>query len=157
MSHLVPVPMKKARGTYRKDRDKGSPPQSVAKLVAPPWLNKNGKKIFNTLKKRLEDFNMGSASYTESLALLASRMEEVERYSKILDDDGPVIKNELRSPNDPDLVLKVSYQPHPIINLREKAMVHAHKLLVEFGLTAASIQRIGKPKEQKKKNAFDGF
>jgi len=41
--------------------------------------------------------------------------------------------------------------------LREKAARHVHALLVEFGLTASSAQKVGKPKENKKANDFEGF
>ena len=146
----VPIEIKKLKGTYRKCRDKDSPPPSESTLIAPKWLNKRAKGIFNTLRQRLESLNMGSQSYTESVSLLASRMEEVKRYTEIVESEGYMTE---RADRNGTVIIKL----HPAVRMREAAMNHAHKLLIEFGLTAASIQRIGKPPGPKKKNAFDDF
>ena len=83
---------------------------------------------------------MASSTYTEAIALLASRLEEVERFTKMLDEEGALLDE----------------KPHPAVKLREQAMNHSHKLLVEFGLTAAAIQKVGaKKKEKPVKNPFE--
>jgi len=146
----IPIEIKKLKGTYRKHRDPHSPAPSKSALVAPKWLNTDAKRVFNTLKSRIGELGMESKTFTEALALLSARMEEVQRYSAILEKEGCTYATTNREG-------EALQKPHPVINLREKAMAHAHKLLVEFGLTAASIQRIGPLKQPKRKNAFDDF
>ena len=137
---IIPIELKKLRGTYRKDRDRKPPPSSKGKPIAPAWLNTRAKRKFGIVVRRLDDLSMASSSYTEAIALLASRLEEVERYSKMLDEEGALLDE----------------KPHPVIKLREMAMNHSHKLLVEFGLTASAIQKVGaKMKEKPKKNPFE--
>jgi P27 family predicted phage terminase small subunit len=146
---IIPIEIKKAKGTYRKDRDRHPPPASEGKPWPPKWLNTVAKQKFHLMRKRLDHLGIASATYTETIALLASRLEEVERYTKQLEDEGDCFECTARDGT-------TFYKPHPATNLRERAMNHSHKLLVEFGLTASSIQRIGRgKKEEKKKNPFE--
>ncbi|MEN6297743.1 MAG: phage terminase small subunit P27 family [Rectinema sp.] len=151
---VVPIDVKKARGTYRKDRDKKAPKPSPKKPAAPSWLNTRAKQIFNLMVKRLSEIGQASATYTEAIALLSSRMEEVERFDKILNDgeeNGYVYKT---TNSFGDAILK----EHPAVRLREKAARHVHSLLTEFGLTGASAQKVGaQPKEGDKKNEFEEY
>jgi P27 family predicted phage terminase small subunit len=146
----IPIGIKKAKKTYRKHRDKNSPAPSKERMVAPSWLNQRAKRIFSTLKDRLDELCMASKTFTEALALLACRLEEVRRYSEIVETEGYMLE---RMDRNGSVILKL----HPAVRMREFALNHAHKLLVEFGLTASSIQRVGKLKTTKKKNDFDGF
>jgi P27 family predicted phage terminase small subunit len=138
---LIPMEIKKLKGTYRKDRDRKPPPASKGKPHPPKWLNTDAKQKFNLMVKRLDGLGMASNTYTEGIALLASRLGEVERLTEVLDQEGVIL----------------GAKEHPAVKMREKAMNHAHRLLVEFGLTASSIQKVGRPKQQKKKNVFDRF
>lgn len=148
---IIPIEIKKAKGTHRPHRDKITPPPSDKKPTPPSWLNKRAKQIFRHLvDHRLSDIGMASRTYTEGIALLASRQEEAERYTKILDESGYVYAA-INSYG--EKVVKV----RPEIALRREAMRHVHSLLAEFGLTGASAQKIGKPKEKKQKNEFSVF
>lgn len=150
---VIPIPIKKAKGTYQKCRDRNPPPPSSKKPLPPGWLNKRAKQIFWHMCGRLGELGLASRTYTEAIALLACRMEEVERFDKMLNDageNGYVYKTTNSFGDD---ILK----EHPAVKLREKAAKHVHALLVEFGLTAAAAQKVGTPKEKKKKNDFEGF
>ena len=137
---IIPIELKKLRGTYRKDRDRKPPPSSKGKPTAPAWLNTAAKRKFGIVVRRLDALSMASNTYTEAISLLASRLEEVERHTALLEVEGYLLEE----------------KPHPAVKLREMAMNHSHKLLVEFGLTAAAIQKVGaKKKEEKKKNPFE--
>jgi P27 family predicted phage terminase small subunit len=110
--------------------------------------------------RRLDDLGMASRSHTEAIALLACRMEEVERFDKMLNNsvdektgekvNGYVYKTTNSYGDD---ILK----EHPAVRLREKAARHVHSLLTEFGLTPAAAQKVGTPKKKEKKNEFEGF
>jgi P27 family predicted phage terminase small subunit len=150
---IIPISIKEAKGTRRKDREKEVPPPSSKKPLPPLWLNKRAKQIFHHMVKRLNDIGLASATYTEAIALLSSRMEEVERFDKMLNDEkqnGYVYKTTNSYGDD---ILK----EHPAVRLREKAARHVHALLAEFGLTGASAQKVGTRKESPKKNDFEGF
>lgn len=150
---IIPIPIKKAKGTYQRCREREAPDPSKKKPYPPSWLNKRAKQIFWHMTKRLDDIGLASATHTEILALLCSRMEEVERFDKMLNDaetNGYVYKS---TNSYGDSILK----EHPSVSLREKAARHVHSLLVEFGLTPSAIQKVGAKKEKPKKNEFEGY
>jgi P27 family predicted phage terminase small subunit len=149
----IPTQLKIVKGTYRPHRDKDVPEPSKAKPTPPEWINKRAKCIFRHMVKRLDELGMASGTHTEALALLSCRMEEVERFDKMLNDDkgnGYVYKTTNSYGDD---VLK----EHPAVRLREKAARHVHSLLTEFGLTPSSAQKVGTPKKKEKRNKFEGF
>lgn len=150
---VVPIGIKQAKGTYRKDRDKKAAPPSEEKPVAPSWLNERAKEIFDELTKRLEEQSRASATYTESQALLASRLEEVERFDKMLneDKDNGYLYKSVNSYGDD--VLK----EHPAVKLREKAFRHAQSLLDSFGLLPVSSGKVGGAKDNPPSNPFEQF
>jgi P27 family predicted phage terminase small subunit len=146
---IIPTELKILKGTYRKDRDRKSPPPAKDAPVAPSWLNRRGKLIFRLVVKRLTELGLASRSYTETIALLASRLEEMERYSRLIEEEGVSFGGVTRDGTE-------YFKPRPEVLLRERAMLHAHKLLAEFGLTPSAIQRVAAvKKEKKKKNPFE--
>lgn len=156
----IPTQLKIVKGTHRPHRDKDVPPPSTLKPVPPSWLNQRAKMIFHHMVRRLDVLGLASRSHTEAIALLSCRMEEMERFDKMLNNavdeftgeptNGYVYKT---TNTNGDNILK----EHPAVKLREKAASHVHKLLVEFGLTPASAQKVGTPKKTKKKNDFEDF
>jgi P27 family predicted phage terminase small subunit len=150
---IIPIRIKQTKGTHRPHRDRDIPEPSKKKPLPPAWLNKRAKNIFHHMVKRLDELGLASRSHTEAIALLSCRMEEVERFDKMLNDDkenGYVYKTTNSYGDD---VLK----EHPAVKLREKAAKHVHALLVEFGLTPSSAQKVGTPKKKEKRNKFEGF
>ena len=148
---VIPIEIKKAKGTHQPCRDKDVPEPSEKKPLPPKWLNTRAKMIFRHMTRRLEDLNLATRSHTEALALLSSRMEEVEKFDKLLNTGGGYTYKTKTTAG--ETVIK----EHPACKLREKAANHVHKLLVEFGLTPASAQKVGTPKKKDKSNEFTGF
>lgn len=148
---IIPIDIKKAKGTYRAHRDKGTPDVADEKPYPPKSLTKREKQIFNLLTKRLGD--RATASYTEIQAMCARRLCEIEEFGKMLNDgdgNGYVYKT---SNSFGDDILK----EHPAVKLREKAFRHAQALLASMGLTHIDGLKFGTRKKQPKKNDFDGF
>jgi P27 family predicted phage terminase small subunit len=148
---VIPMEIKKAKGTYQACRNRNKPEESIEKPTAPDWLNKRAKKIFKDIVQRLDELNLASATYTDIIALLASRQEELERFDKALNNDeenGYVYKT-TNSYGDPIL------KENPIVRLREKAARHVHSLIAELGLTPSGINKVGARPEKVQKNEFD--
>jgi len=149
----LPTHLKILKGTHQKCRDKVVPDPSKEKPWPPVWLNKRAKMIFHHMVRRLDELSLASRSHTESIALLSSRMEEVENFDKVLNAGGKSLYFYKTKTADGSEIIK----EHPAVKLREKAARHVHSLLTEFGLTPASAQKVGTPKQTKKKNDFEGF
>lgn len=145
---VLPIAIKKAKGTYQACRDKGAPDVSNKKPVPPSWLTPRAKQIFHLLSKRLGD--RATATYTEVQALCASRMDEVERFDKILNEASYVY---ITANSFGDQVMR----PRPEVAMRKEAMRHVQSLLAELGLTATAAHKVGGSTSTKKKNEFDGF
>lgn len=139
-----PQKLKVIQGTARKDRtNKNAPIAAPDVPMAPKWLNERAREIFSTITGRIEVMGYASTSHTEMLALAAMRLAEVEEYTTLIDVDGPTYRT-TNTQGD------VSYKPRPEVMLRSEAARHAQSLLAEFGLSAASMQKIVVPEKPKK-------
>lgn len=145
---VLPIEIKKAKGTYQACRDKGTPKTSDKKPVPPSWLTPRAKQIFHLLSKRLGD--RATATYTEVQALCASRMHEVEMFDKVLNEASYVFMTVDSFGND---VIKA----RPEVSMRKEAMRHVQSLLAELGLTMTAAHKVGAAQEKKKGNEFEGF
>ena len=149
----IPIQIKKLKGTHQPCRDKDVPEPSKKLPYRPSWLNKRAKQIFHHMVGRLDELGLASRSHTESIALLSSRMEEIENFDKVLNAGGESLYFYKTKTADGSEIIK----EHPAAKLREKAARHVHSLLTEFGLTPAAAQKVGTPKKKTKKNDFEGF
>ena len=148
---IIPIGIKEIRGTRRMHREKIVVPPSDKIAIPPTSLNKRAKQIFqHYVKRRLEPMGLGSATYTEEIARLAIAQEEYERFNKILQKEGYTIKFRDREGN---LVVKM----RPEVKIRDMANTVIKASLLEFGLTPASAQKVGKPQEKKDKSGKERF
>ena len=146
----IPIDIKKAKGTNRPFREKIVVPPSSDKPIPPDWLNFKAKRIFINMVGRIGEIGLDSANYTETLALLSSRMEEVERLDLLLNEKGVTYEST-------DTRGGFVIRERPEVMMREKAARHLHSLLCEFGLSPASAQKVGTKKEKKQMNPFEAF
>ena len=147
---VIPMEIKKVKGTYFKDRDPGTLPPSPDRPVSPEMLNARAKEIFDTLTQRLSDTGRATDTFTEIQALCAMRLEEVEHLSGIIRVMGMfyVVTNR----NGEEAIRK-----HPAVEFRETALRHAHGLLAELALTHVASQKVGPVKPKPTVNEFEGF
>ncbi len=148
MTQTKPTALKKAEGTFRKDR--GSPNEpvpSMEKPIAPAWLNRRAKEVFEDLVVLLDEMQLASASQVDMLTLLAQRMEEVERFSVYLNDVGTSYEMIRKDGS-------VMHRAYPEVAQKNEAMRHAHSLLAEFGLSPKSAVSVIVPPDGSK-NPWD--
>ncbi|NJL06967.1 MAG: phage terminase small subunit P27 family [Methylacidiphilales bacterium] len=113
--------------------------------VPPEWLSARGAEIFSGLVGIISDMGIASASDTAALAMLASRLEEVEICTAIIEDAGRTYTTNSES--------GVLHRPRPEVTQRSEAMRHAQSLLAEFGLTPAARAKVSVAK-QPEQNPF---
>ena len=141
-----PAAQKIIQGTFRMDRDnKDAPIVSLDLPRAPAWLNKRACEIFGTLTARISNMGYATASHTEMLSILAMRLSEIEECSEIIEFEGLTYESK---------TTKGEYKvvSRPEVAMRSEAARHAQSLLAEFGLSAASMNKIvvpPKPKESR--------
>jgi hypothetical protein len=127
----MPDHLKVVKGTFRKDRAKDPPKESGKPAKPPSYLSDRATYYFGYYVKLME--GRASETFTEILALLSIRSEEVEAFHT------GVKSTEGRSEN-------AAYK---------EAMRHKHTLLIECGLTPASIGRMGGGKKKPEADPWD--
>ena len=162
-----PDKFKVLEGTFRKDRaNSAAPDADKDALAAPSWLPAESLEHFLTIKERISVYGLDSASWTEAAALIAMRITEIERLNAIIEAEGRTYRSETLA-GDPVTTddgltvtpVKVMIKGHPAVGQRNEAMRHLQALLAEFGLTPASISKVGKSDGQggKKKDPWESF
>lgn len=126
-----------------------APVPSSALPDAPEWLSKRGAELFEQLVGIVGEMGVGSASDSAMLAMAASRLEEVEICTAIIEDGGRTFISAASYDEEGRLVSQ-QIKGHPVVAQRSEAMRHAQSLLVEFGLSPAARSKVSatKPNEQ---------
>jgi P27 family predicted phage terminase small subunit len=153
---VIPMNEKVAKGTFRKHRQVKIPVPSAKLPIAPRWLNPDAKRIFRLMVRRIGEITVASMTHTESISILASRLEEVQRLTKFIDENGSSFDK--YGVNREGVEFCIGSYPRPESKQRSDAIRHLHTLLLEFGLTPSSLGRV-KPKGDggKETNEFSEF
>lgn len=117
-----------------------APEDNLGVAEAPAWLSERASELFSQFSTVLLGMGIASPDDWAALALLASRMEEIEICTASIEDGGRVYTTTATSG---DKLLRA----HPCVAMRNEAMRHAQSLLAEFGLTPATRAKVsaGKP------------
>ena len=126
------------------------PTAKVGVAPAPEWLSARAAELFDQISATLNGMGIASPDDKHALALLASRLEEVELMTAAIEDGGRTYTSESESG-------AKMVRARPEVAMRNEAMRHAQSLLAEFGLTpsARSKVSVGKPKEKNPFGALD--
>ena len=112
-------------------------------MTAPEWLETAALPHFSTLLGRISALKLDSATYTEDLAMAATRVAEIEACNEEIKTRGRVIET---SKDEGGSMLRAN----PAVAMRNEAMRHLQSLLAEFGLSPSSIGRASGAKTEKK-------
>lgn len=158
-----PIEIKKLQGTFQQSKE---PAILVAPLegVPPPpdWLSGRAADLYREFQGLALATNVHSAADTGMLAALATRQEEVEICTMMIEDQGRFIAHKRTTTKrgagrGQVTVTEESYRPHPAIAQRSDALRHLQSLLTEFGLSPAARSKVGANSKAKAKNAFSDF
>ena len=129
--------VKKLRGTDRADRDGEAPlPAVTGVMVAPSYLSDLAQLLFGSIARILEQQGRASPHYVEIVALLAQRLEQIQRFQAVLEVEGDTYETHTASGG-------LMYRKRPEVQMLSDAMRHAHTLLGELMITPATALRLG--------------
>lgn len=138
----VPDHLKIIAGTAQPCRMNPNAPVAASDLPVPPeWLSVRAAEIFAGLASVIEGMGIASASDTAVLALAASRLEEVEICTAVIEDGGRTFISSIEYDGE-GRVTSQQVKGHPAVAQRSEAMRHAQSLLAEFGLTPAARSKV---------------
>lgn len=104
-------------------------------LQAPEWLSKRAAELFDQIAAIIGEMKISSASDVAMLAMLASRLEEIEICTAAIEDLGRTYTTESTSG-------ATMHRSRPEVGQRNEALRHAQSLLVEFGLSPAARSKV---------------
>ncbi|PZX18754.1 P27 family predicted phage terminase small subunit [Palleronia aestuarii] len=131
-----PDHLKVLTGTLEPRRSNADAPSPNPGVTVPPeWLSDRAAEIFATTSAILEGMGIASTDDVHVLAMLASRLEEIELMTAIIEDAG-------RTYQTTNIAGDVMYRARPEVGMRNEAMRHAQSLLAEFGLTPAARSKV---------------
>ena len=147
----LPDQLKLIRGTLQKCRASGaSGGQDETTMTAPEGLSEAARVHFAALRESVAQLGLDSATFTETLALAAGRMEEIDECNVIIAEHGRIIETVTEAGS-------VLLRANPAVTMRDSAMRHLQSLLAEFGLTPSSIGRVGAKKKDVAPKGFGGL
>lgn len=139
--------LKKLTGTAQKCRmNEDAPVANPGVAVAPGWLSDRSAELFAQISATLLGMGIASPDDHHTLALLASRLEEIEILTAVVEDSGRTYETD-----------SGLWKARPEVGMRNEAMRHAQSLLAEFGLTPAARSKVaaGKAPEANPFGALD--
>ena len=143
----TPDHLKLVKGTAQKCRmNPEAPAANVGVATAPAWLSERAAELFDQISATLLGMGIASPDDQHVLSLAASRIEEVEILTAVIEDAGRTYQTEAGL-----------WKARPEVPMRNEAMRHDQSLLAEFGLTPAARSKVsaGKPAEKNPFGALD--
>lgn len=143
--------VKRLRGTERADRDGEAPPPAIiGTMHAPMHLSELAQLLFGSIAQILEQQGRASPHYVEIVALLAQRLEQIQRWQAVLEVEGDTYESTTQH--------GFMIRKRPEVQMLGDAMRHAHALLAELMITPATALRLGegqKPEDNPFKALLD--
>ncbi len=130
-----PDALKQLAGTAQPCRmNPDAPVAREGEAEAPEWLSERAADIFGELTAIIGGMGIASPDDTAMLAMLASRLEEVEVCTAVIEDLGRVYTSVTKT--------GTMVRGRPEVGMRSEAMRHAQSLLSEFGLSPAARSKV---------------
>jgi len=146
--------LKKLAGTLRKDRElvPATPvpvPTGTAAMICPLHLSDLAQLIFGELAGLLEKQGRAAPEYAQCVALLAQRLEQIQRFQAVIETEGDTY--ETRTASGGRMV-----RARPEIAMLSDALRHAQSLIGELMLNPSAALRIASG-HKPQGGAFDDF
>lgn len=130
-----PDHLKIVSGTAQPCRINADAPIAPTSLPVPPgWLTVRGAEIFHSLVAILDEMGIASSADTQVITLCASRIEEVEITTALVEDNGRTYETVSETGS--------MFRSRPEVAQRNEAMRHAQSLLSELGLTPSARSKV---------------
>ena len=153
MAKKKPDHLKVIAGTARPDRmNPDAPAANLGTAEPPEWLSERAAEIFAQLSATIDGMGIASPDDQAALAMLASRIEEIEVCTAVIEDAG---RTYCTTATSGDRLVRA----RPEVSMRSEALRHAQSLLAEFGLTPAARSKVsaGRPAEANPFAALDAL
>lgn len=149
--------LKKLAGTDRADRDLApAADASAVPMICPLHLSDLAQLHFGSIAKMLADQQRANPHHAEHVALLAQRLEQIQRYQAVLEVEGDTYTTKSAKKVGEEVIVTTLIRARPEAAMLSDAMRHAQSLLGELMLNPAAALRIATAPAPEA-GAFDDF
>ena len=149
--------LKKLAGTVRKDREVSVVDAAPdGGMIAPLHLSDLAQLLFRAIATMLEQQQRSSPHYAEHVALLAIRLEQIQRFQAFLEMEGDTYTTESVKTVEGQAIVTRMIRARPEVAMLSDAMRQAQSLIGELMLNPAAALRIANGHKQEA-GAFDDF
>jgi phage terminase small subunit len=154
--------LKALAGTLRKDRDEPAAQlpvpagTGVEPMICPMHLSDLAQLIFGELASLLEKQRRSAPEYAQHVALLAQRLEQVQRFQAVLEISGDTYESKTIKKVGEETVISTMIRARPEVAMLSDAMRQAQSLIGELMLNPSSALRIASG-HKREPGAFDEF
>lgn len=130
----IPSAMKEKAGTDRKDRTNEHAPKVPAMIPPrPAFLDSDPQaaQLYDVVAQFLAEMGVVGKPDSLALSLLADQMSNYLKFREKINKDGPVLTGS-----------KGGSMSHPLITHMNTTYNNIHKMLVQYGLTAATRENV---------------
>jgi P27 family predicted phage terminase small subunit len=146
----LPISVKETKGTLRKSRIRTDmPAPSGKRTICRGVLSASAKKAFKTLHAIVADMGNSSATYSHALSMAAMLWADMEELATDIAKEGWTVESETAHG-------AIIVNANPKVRMLRDTQRELRTMLIEFGLTPASIQKVGTVKK-KTENVFKEF
>ena len=149
--------LKALAGTDRKGRELavGEGPAEGA-MICPFHLSDLAQLHFKSIAIVLEEQKRSSPHFAEHVALLAQRLEQIQRFQAVLETQGDTFTSETAKKVGETLVVTRMVRARPEVAMLSDAMRQAQSLIGELMLNPSAALRIASG-HKAEESAFEGF
>lgn len=148
--------LKALTGTLRADRDKAPNHVPTGAMICPLHLSELAQLIFSDIADMLEGEKRASPHYAQHVALLAQRLEQVQRWQAVLETQGDTFSSRTIRKIGGETVITEMVRARPEVAMLSDAMRHSQSLLGELMLNPAAALRVASG-HKPEAGAFDDF
>lgn len=128
--------LKALAGTARSDRESGVAAElPIAPMIVPLHLSDLAQLHFGSIAAMLQEQGRSSPHFAEVVALLAQRLEQIQRWQAVLETAGDTYEGVTATGG-------IMIRARPEVKFLSDAMRHAQSLAVDLMLTPSSALRL---------------
>lgn len=131
-------------------------PAAIGGMIAPLHLSDLAQLMFNEIAGLLAAESRAEAKFTMHVALLAQRLEQIQRFQAVLETTGDTCTSRSVRKVDGESVITEMVRARPEVAMLSDAMRHAQSLIGELMLNPSAALRIA-GKDDGAEDDLDGF
>jgi P27 family predicted phage terminase small subunit len=145
----LPMSVKLQKGTLRLHRVKDTPQPAEGRTKKQIELTPAAQKAFKTLSAVVNNMGNASPTYSHALSIAAMLWADMEDLAAAVDREGWTLESDTAHGS-------IQVTANPKVKMLRETQREIRAILVEFGMTPASIQKVGTVKK-KNENSFAEF